>query len=50
VRAVAEAAPVANDAFDVTPLVSGLITERGVLKADRDALAGAFRERARPPG
>ena len=40
--------PVANYAFDVTParLVTGLITERGVLKASRAALAGAFPERA----
>jgi len=32
----------------VTPsrLVTGLITERGVLQADRGALAGAFPERA----
>ena len=48
VRVVAEGSPVANYAFDVTParLVSGLITERGVLQADRDALASAFPERA----
>ena len=40
--------PAANYAFDVTParLVTGLITERGVLKASREALAGAFPERA----
>jgi methylthioribose-1-phosphate isomerase len=48
VRVVSEGSPVANYAFDVTParLVSGLITERGVLQADRDALARAFPERA----
>jgi methylthioribose-1-phosphate isomerase len=48
VRIVPEGSPVANYAFDVTParLVSGLITERGVLQADRDALAHAFPERA----
>ena len=48
VRVVPEGSPVANYAFDVTParLVSGLITERGVLQADRDALARAFPERA----
>jgi len=48
VRIVPEGSPVANYAFDVTParLVSGLITERGVLQADRDALARAFPERA----
>jgi methylthioribose-1-phosphate isomerase len=40
--------PVANYGFDVTParLVTGLITERGVLPASRAALAGAFPERA----
>jgi methylthioribose-1-phosphate isomerase len=39
---------VANYGFDVTParLVTGLITERGVLAASREALAGAFPERA----
>jgi methylthioribose-1-phosphate isomerase len=39
--------PVANYAFDVTPsrLVTALITERGVLKADRTALCDAFPER-----
>jgi methylthioribose-1-phosphate isomerase len=49
VRIVSDGSPVANYAFDVTParLVSGLITERGVLRADRDALASAFPERAR---
>jgi methylthioribose-1-phosphate isomerase len=48
VRIVPEGSPVANYAFDVTParLVSGLITERGVLQAGRDALARAFPERA----
>jgi methylthioribose-1-phosphate isomerase len=48
VRIVPDGSPVANYAFDVTParLVTGLITERGVLKADREALAGAFPERA----
>jgi methylthioribose-1-phosphate isomerase len=48
VRVVCEGSPVANYAFDVTParLVSGLITERGVLEADRGALARAFPERA----
>jgi methylthioribose-1-phosphate isomerase len=48
VRIVPDGSPVANYAFDVTParLVSGLITERGVLRADRGALAQAFPERA----
>jgi methylthioribose-1-phosphate isomerase len=47
VRIVAEGSPVANYAFDVTParLVTGLITERGVLRADRAALSAAFPER-----
>jgi methylthioribose-1-phosphate isomerase len=40
--------PIANYGFDVTParLVTGLITERGVIAASRAALAGAFPERA----
>ena len=40
--------PVANYGFDVTParLITGLITERGVLAASRAALAKAFPERA----
>ena len=47
VRIVPEGSPVANYGFDVTParLVTGLITERGVLRADRAALAAAFPER-----
>jgi methylthioribose-1-phosphate isomerase len=47
VRIVPEGSPVANYGFDVTParLVTGLITERGVLKAERPALAAAFPER-----
>jgi methylthioribose-1-phosphate isomerase len=47
VRVVPEGSPVANYAFDVTParLVTGLITERGVLSATRGALAAAFPER-----
>jgi methylthioribose-1-phosphate isomerase len=49
VRVVSEGSPVANYAFDVTParLVTGLITERGVLKPEPAALAGAFPERVR---
>ena len=48
VQIVPDGSPVANYGFDVTParLVTGLITERGVLKADRAALAAAFPERA----
>jgi methylthioribose-1-phosphate isomerase len=47
VRVVPQNSPVANYGFDVTParLVTGLITERGILKADREALARAFPER-----
>ena len=47
-RIVPDGSQVANYAFDVTParLVTGLITERGVLAATREALAQAFPERA----
>src|ERR1700738_4336867 len=47
VRIVPDGSPVANYGFDVTParLVTGLITERGVLRADRAALSAAFPER-----
>ena len=48
VRIVPEGSAVANYGFDVTParLVTGLITERGVIGASREALAQAFKERA----
>ena len=48
VQIVPDGSAVANYAFDVTParLVTGLITERGVLKADRAALKAAFPEHA----
>ena len=48
VQIIPDGSPVANYGFDVTParLVTGLITERGVLKANRAALAAAFPERA----
>jgi len=48
VRIVPDGSPVANYGFDVTParLVTGLITERGVIAASRQGLAGAFPERA----
>ena len=48
VQVVSDGSPVANYGFDMTPsrLVSRLITERGVLLANRDALASAFPERA----
>jgi methylthioribose-1-phosphate isomerase len=47
VSVVPEGSPVANYGFDVTParLVTGLITERGVLKASREAIAEGFPER-----
>jgi methylthioribose-1-phosphate isomerase len=47
VRIVPEGSPVANYAFDVTParLVTGLITERGVLGANINSLSAAFPER-----
>jgi methylthioribose-1-phosphate isomerase len=48
VRIAPPGTPIANYGFDVTParLVTGLITERGVLAASRAALAKAFPERA----
>jgi methylthioribose-1-phosphate isomerase len=48
VRIAPPGTPVANYGFDVTParLVTGLITERGVIAASRAALTGAFPERA----
>jgi methylthioribose-1-phosphate isomerase len=48
VQIVPDGSAVANYAFDVTParLVTGLITERGVIGANRAALAKTFPERA----
>jgi methylthioribose-1-phosphate isomerase len=48
VRVVPDGTPVANYGFDVTParLVTGLITERGVIAPNREALAAAFPERS----
>ncbi len=48
VRIAPDGCAVVNYAFDITParLVTGLITERGVIGASRAALAGAFPERA----
>jgi methylthioribose-1-phosphate isomerase len=48
VRIVPDGSDVANYGFDVTParLVTGLITERGVIAPNRAALARAFAERA----
>jgi methylthioribose-1-phosphate isomerase len=47
VRIVPDGSDVANYAFDVTParLVTGLITERGIIAATSQALARAFPER-----
>jgi len=47
VQIVPDGSAVANYGFDVTParLVTGLITERGVIEATRAALAEAFAER-----
>jgi methylthioribose-1-phosphate isomerase len=48
VRIIPSGSPVANFGFDVTParLITGLITERGVLAASPEGLAQAFPERA----
>jgi len=48
VQIIPDGSAVANYGFDVTParLVTGLITERGVIAASRAALAKAFPERA----
>jgi methylthioribose-1-phosphate isomerase len=50
VRLTPKGSPAANPAFDVTParLVTGLITERGVIEPGRNAIAAAFPERAAP--
>ena len=50
VRIAPEGSPAANYAFDVTParLVTGLVTERGIVQPTRAALAAAFPERALP--
>ncbi len=47
VQIIPDGSGVANYGFDVTParLITGLITERGVIEAKRDALAKAFPER-----
>ena len=52
VRIVPEGTRVANYGFDVTParLITGLVTERGVIAARRDALVAAFPEAARAAG
>ncbi|MGA7488625.1 MAG: S-methyl-5-thioribose-1-phosphate isomerase [Xanthobacteraceae bacterium] len=52
VRVIPDRSPVANYGFDVTParLVTGLITERGVVAPSRAALARVFAERAAASG
>jgi methylthioribose-1-phosphate isomerase len=49
VRIAPAGSPALNPAFDVTParLVTGLITERGVVAASAAALARAFPERVK---
>jgi len=49
VQLIPDGTDVANYGFDVTParLVTGLITERGVIAASSEALSAAFPERAR---
>jgi methylthioribose-1-phosphate isomerase len=51
VRVIPEGSAVANYGFDVTParLITGLITERGVIAPTRAALAEAFGDRAAAP-
>jgi methylthioribose-1-phosphate isomerase len=51
VRIVPDGSAVANFGFDVTParLVTGLITERGVIEASPKALAAAFPDRMDTP-
>ena len=47
VRLLPKGSPAANPAFDVTParLVSGLITERGICKANEESILGLFPEK-----
>ncbi|WP_108660185.1 S-methyl-5-thioribose-1-phosphate isomerase [Acuticoccus kandeliae] len=49
VQVTPDGSPVVNYAFDVTParLVTGLITEKGVVAAERHAIATLFPERAK---
>ncbi|MBW6479272.1 MAG: hypothetical protein K0B37_07570, partial [Bacteroidales bacterium] len=39
--------PAANYAFDITPerLVTGIITERGICKAEKEEILGLFPEK-----
>ncbi len=50
VRILPEDSPTKNYAFDVTParLVTGLITERGVVSASTEGIASAFPDRIQP--
>jgi len=50
VRLTPAGSPVANYAFDVTParLMTGIVTERGIAKADRAALARLFPDNSHP--
>jgi len=53
VRVVPDGSPATNPAFDVTParLVTGLVTEHGVVRADRQALGDLVQRAAGPaPG
>jgi methylthioribose-1-phosphate isomerase len=47
VEIVAQGSPAANYAFDVTPAryITGLITERGIIPAKREAIASAFADK-----
>ena len=49
VQITPDGSPATNYAFDVTParLVTGLVTEKGVVEASRDAIAALFPDRAR---
>ena len=49
VEIAAPGSPAANPAFDVTParLVTGIVTERGIAKANRESLAALFSEAGR---
>jgi methylthioribose-1-phosphate isomerase len=48
IRIIPEKSPVANFGFDVTParLVTGLITERGICKANRESILEMFPEKS----
>lgn len=50
VQITPDGSPARNHAFDVTParLVTGLVTERGIIEPTVESLARAFPERARP--